>query len=100
MTLEGHRAPVNCLAFTQEGSVLASGGDDQKVVLWDVETFKVSQTLTDQNERWGQITYLQFIEGPAGELLCFGTGRGSILIFKRNKRSVNTHIVFGKADLK
>lgn len=69
--------------------MLASGGDDQKVILWDIKTFKRSQTLADQNGRWGQITCLEFTEGPAGELLCLGTGRGSIVIFKRSKRSVS-----------
>ena len=88
-TLERHQAPVNCLAFAREGGVFASGGDDQKVVLWDIKSFKPSQTLTDQNGRWGQITCLQFIEGPTGEVLCFGTGRGSIVMFKRSKRSVS-----------
>lgn len=75
--------------------MLASGGDDQKVVLWDIKSFKPSQTLTDQNGRWAQITCLQFIEGPTGEVLCFGTGRGSIVMFKRSKRSVSIRTQFG-----
>ena len=38
--LTGHGSNVNCLGFTRNGQILASGSDDQSVRLWDVKTFK------------------------------------------------------------
>ncbi len=37
-TLTGHKAPILCMAFTADGKTLATGGMDQTVKLWDVET--------------------------------------------------------------
>lgn len=33
--LEGHIGCVNCLEWNQKGSLLASGSDDQNVIIWD-----------------------------------------------------------------
>ena len=36
MTLVGHKGAVTCLAVNSTGMVLASGGSDTNVVLWDL----------------------------------------------------------------
>lgn len=33
--LSGHSGCVNCLEWNRDGSILASGSDDLKVILWD-----------------------------------------------------------------
>ncbi|KAF8810955.1 hypothetical protein BYT27DRAFT_7090748, partial [Phlegmacium glaucopus] len=59
--LDGHKGPINCFAFNNNISLLASGGDDEVVHVWDVNYFQSIQTIMDQNCRWGQITCLKFI---------------------------------------
>jgi WD40 repeat protein/tRNA A-37 threonylcarbamoyl transferase component Bud32 len=36
-TLRGHTRPIRCLAFSPGGRMLAAGGEDRRVVLWDLE---------------------------------------------------------------
>lgn len=43
--LEKHRSPVFALAFSPDGTVLASGGSDRNIVLWNVADGSVRQTL-------------------------------------------------------
>ena len=44
-TLEGHASPVYSVAFSPDGSRLASGSDDQTVRVWNIATGQVEQTL-------------------------------------------------------
>jgi len=36
-SLVGHAKEVNCLAFSADGKLLASGSDDQTIILWAVK---------------------------------------------------------------
>lgn len=38
LTLLGHIKDVNCVAFSTDGSLIASGGADGRVILWDATT--------------------------------------------------------------
>ncbi|PPQ84922.1 hypothetical protein CVT24_013126 [Panaeolus cyanescens] len=84
--LRAHYGAINCFAVSG-GDLLASGGDDQKVHIWNLnlENSIPRQTLQDRHGRWGQITTMLGIDDSivACPILVFGTGRGALLIYKR-----------------
>ncbi len=43
--LKGHTGPVRCLAYHPDGQLLASGGDDRSIKLWDITTSQEKKTL-------------------------------------------------------
>ena len=67
-------------------------GDDEQVRIWEMTAYQHFQTLVDDNQRWGQITVIKFINCDAThngmEHLCFGTGRGHVLVYHRGRKSV------------
>ncbi|KAF8801037.1 hypothetical protein BYT27DRAFT_7014252, partial [Phlegmacium glaucopus] len=87
--LPGLAGPINCLAFTQDGKLLASGGDDEKLHIWDIDRKRPYQVISDELERWGQVTCAKWLPGISNneEVLCFGTGRGLVLIYHRLKEA-------------
>jgi len=44
-TLQGHSEEVKSVAFNPDGSILASGSDDQTVRLWEVSSGQCLHTL-------------------------------------------------------
>ncbi|KAJ6474069.1 WD40-repeat-containing domain protein [Mycena vitilis] len=40
-TIEDHMAPINALQFSPDGHFLASGGDDQKVIIYSTKTWSM-----------------------------------------------------------
>lgn len=45
-TLVGHRYTVHSVAFSPDGKILASGGEDNTIILWDTTTGERTRTLT------------------------------------------------------
>ena len=71
-TLEGHTQAVNSVVFSPDGTTLASGAFDGKVVLWDVATRTNIATL-------GGHTGTVF--SPDGTTLASGSGDGTVVLW-------------------
>ena len=67
-TLRGHADTVNTVAFSPDGELLASGGDDHQWTLWEVQSQLPIATLTHRIDRSRhQVKAVAF--SPAGNLL-------------------------------
>ena len=67
--------------------------DDQALRIWNVGGKCPLQTLQDKSERWGQVTCLKWlsISSPEGSVICFGTGRGLVLVYQGGRDFVSVH---------
>jgi len=81
---------VHATAWWQENADRLFVGDDQKVQMWDLTRRQIHQVIGDDLERWGQITCVHWLTtfSDYGDTLCFGTGRGLVLIYQWMKEAV------------
>ena len=87
-TLRGHSATVNSVAFSPNGELLASGGDDYRFKLWNVQNQQAIATLehiTGRNR--SAIKAVTF--SPDGQLLATG-GWQAKLWDVRNRQEIAT----------
>ncbi|KAJ7033320.1 WD40-repeat-containing domain protein [Mycena alexandri] len=79
--------PVNILLFFEDGNLLASGGDDQILRIWNVQSGGCQQELRDSH--WGQITCLNLMRDSSSQALdlFIGTGRGVVSVYPWNQQT-------------
>jgi len=75
-TLKGHRGKVYSVTYGPNGKYLASGGSDQTVRLWDVNTGKLLHTYQGHQ---GSVLVVRF--SPDGKNLVSGSADGTIKIW-------------------
>ncbi len=56
-TLSGHTDRITSMAFSPDGTTLASGSEDHTVKLWDVETRKQIATLSGHTNRVASVAF-------------------------------------------
>jgi WD40 repeat protein len=86
------KGPINCLSFSHGGELLAIGGDDETVRIWEISTKKCLHILEDPGKRWGQITCVAWLGNLGNDDLkpiAFRTGRGLMVIYRRPRIDVS-----------
>ena len=77
VTHEGHLLAILAVAFSPAGKTVVSGGEDDKLLVRDVTTGKVTATLDNKDD----VTCLAF--SPDGKLIVSGSGK--LLVGKDDK---------------
>jgi WD40 repeat protein len=86
-TLTGHSGPVNLVAFSSDGKLLASGSTDSTVKIWDVATGQLITTLSGYG---GKITGLAF--NPKNNNLFSVSAYGPVKVYDVAKQQQLTSI--------
>jgi len=74
-SLIGHVGPVKCLALTEDGSTLVSGGDDHRIILWDAVTGDLQLEI---NAHADHLADLEFVSNDRGLLSCSLDGQSKL----------------------
>ena len=74
--LEGHTKPITSLAFSPDGTLIASGAEDKTIIVWDAKNGSQLKVLQGHS---GAINSLAF--SPDGTLLYSGSLDGTVIIW-------------------
>jgi WD40 repeat protein len=75
-TLEGHADGITGLAFSFDGTILASGSRDKTIKLWSVAEGKLLRTLAAHTNYVNGIAF-----SPSGDLLASGSEDGTVRLW-------------------
>jgi WD40 repeat protein len=75
-TLHGHTDRVWSIAFSPDGTILASGSTDRTICLWEVSTSRCLSILHGHTNR-----IRSFVFSPAGKTLASGSDDGTIKLW-------------------
>jgi WD40 repeat protein len=92
--LAAHRGPVAAVAFSADGTLLASGGKGGLVKLWDLPDGREKATL---QEHRGEVTGLAF--SPDGKTLATASADQSVILWEVAAAAVRSRLSFGDTVL-
>jgi WD40 repeat protein len=75
-SLRGHVGEVYCVAFAPDGTILASGGQDGKVLFWDPATGEKRPQSLEHAEEVNWMAY-----SPSGKLLATACDHGNVMVW-------------------
>ncbi|CAF0923462.1 unnamed protein product [Brachionus calyciflorus] len=81
--LQGHSGCVNCLEWNQSGSILASGSDDLKIILWD--PFRRKELKRIETKHRGNIFGVKFLPYTGDTLIASAAADRDIYVHDINK---------------
>jgi WD40 repeat protein len=85
--LTGHTAPVRAAAFSPDGRLLATAGDDRSIIIWDVATGTRWATLAGHDQPVTTIAW-----GPGGTSLISGSEDHTVLAWTMSTEAVVHHL--------
>ncbi|TDL24059.1 WD40 repeat-like protein, partial [Rickenella mellea] len=81
-TLKGHSKGINCLSVSLDGTLLLSGGDDAKLVVWNLGTGEDIQHISCVvNGAVGAVAWITF--GTVDSAFVFGCADGTLHVYRR-----------------
>ena len=90
LDIPAHEAPVYALAFSPDGTKLASAGADQSIAIWNTETWTLSLRIKSDS---AAIHALSF--SPDGSILAAGSDNGTVHVWNTatwsNPKVISAH---------
>ena len=84
LQLKKHSATVNAIAFSPDGTMMATGGDDRTVIMWETVSGKSRRTLKGHD-----LTVTSLAFSPDGDLLAVGSGNASVILWDARTGKLN-----------
>jgi len=85
--LDGHSADVWAVAFSADGKYLASGGKDNRILVWKTASFETEKNLAKHSK---PVTSLSF--SPDGKYLASASRDNSVLVWQNGTFDLATSI--------